>query len=171
VVLDGTLIRTDRCREKTISVRGEPVDLWYCGKVRSHAGNVQAVLAPDGLPLWVSDAEPGSVHDINAARLHALPTLYAAAAAGLAGLADAGYDGASPASRPRLSSAATTRPRASMPALATCCCTRYGAGANAASPCSKAAGAPSSGSPPAPARPVISPAPLVLTYFEHGYLE
>jgi hypothetical protein len=97
VVLDGTFVRTDRCREKTLSVRGEEIDLWYCGKVRSHAGNVQAVLAPGGFPLWVSDVEPGSVHDITAARAHALPGLYAAAAAGLAVLADAGYDGASPA--------------------------------------------------------------------------
>jgi hypothetical protein len=97
VVLDGTLIRTDRCREKTTSVRGEPVDLWYCGKARAHGGNVQAVLAPGGFPLRASPAEPGSVHDITAARTHALPALDAAAAAGLAVLADAGYDGASPA--------------------------------------------------------------------------
>ena len=40
--------------------------------------------------------EPGSVHDITAARLHALPGLRAAAAAGLAALADAGYDGHQP---------------------------------------------------------------------------
>ena len=50
--------------------------------------------APDGFPLWVSEAEPGSVHDITAARLHALPALYRAAAAGLPTLADPGYDGA-----------------------------------------------------------------------------
>jgi len=97
VVLDGTIIRTDRCREKVLSVRGEPVDLWYCGKFRCHGGNIQAVLAPGGFPLWVSPVEPGSVHDITAARAHVLPALYAAAAAGLAALADAGYDGASPA--------------------------------------------------------------------------
>ena len=94
VVLDGTLIRTDRCREKVLSVRGEPVDLWYCGKARAHSGNIQAVLAPDGFPLWVSQAEPGSVHDLTAARIHALPALYRAAAAGLPTLADLGYDGA-----------------------------------------------------------------------------
>jgi DDE superfamily endonuclease len=34
------------------------------------------------------------VHDITAARLHALPALYHAAAAGLPTLADPGYDGA-----------------------------------------------------------------------------
>jgi hypothetical protein len=97
VVLDGTIIRTDRCREKVLSVRGQDVDLWYCGKFRCHGGNIQAVLAPGGFPLRVSPVEPGSVHDITAARAHVLPALYAAAAAGLAVLADAGYDGASPA--------------------------------------------------------------------------
>jgi hypothetical protein len=51
-------------------------------------------MAPDGFPLWVSGAEPGSVHDITAARIHALPALYRAAATGLPALADPGYDGA-----------------------------------------------------------------------------
>src|SRR5215472_2769418 len=51
------------------------------GKARTHGGNIQAVLAPDGFPLWVSPVEPGSVHDITAARAHALPALYRAAAA------------------------------------------------------------------------------------------
>ena len=37
---------------------------------------------------------PGSVHDITAARIHALPALYRAAATGLPTLADPGYDGA-----------------------------------------------------------------------------
>ncbi len=95
VILDGTIIPADRCREKTISVRGEVIDVWYCGKAHTHGGNIQAVLAPDGFPLWVSDAEPGSVHDISAARIHALPALYwAAATADLPTLADLGYDGA-----------------------------------------------------------------------------
>jgi hypothetical protein len=37
--------------------------------------------------------EPGSVHDITAARIHALPALCHAAARGLPALADPGYDG------------------------------------------------------------------------------
>jgi DDE superfamily endonuclease len=65
-----------------------------CGKAHAHGGNIQAVIAPDGLPLWVSEVEPGSVHDITAARIHALPALYRAAATGLPALADPGYDGA-----------------------------------------------------------------------------
>ncbi|MFC8722810.1 transposase family protein [Kitasatospora sp. NPDC057198] len=42
----------------------------------------------------VSDVEPGSVPDITAARIHALPALYRAAADGLPTLADKGYIGA-----------------------------------------------------------------------------
>jgi hypothetical protein len=74
--------------------QGEVIDLWYSGKAHTHGGNVQAVIAPDGFPLWVSQAEPGSVHDITAARAHALPALYRAAATGLPTLADPGYEGA-----------------------------------------------------------------------------
>jgi hypothetical protein len=94
VILDGKIVPADRCREKTISVKGEVIDLWYSGKAHAHGGSIQAVTAPDGLPLWISDVEPGSVHDITAARIHALPALYRAAAAGLPTLADPGYDGA-----------------------------------------------------------------------------
>ena len=69
-------------------------DLWYSGKHHRHGGNVQVLTGPDGYPEWVSDAEPGSTHDITAARIHALPALYPAAAAGLRTLADKGYTGA-----------------------------------------------------------------------------
>jgi len=81
-------------KNPAISVRGEVIDLWYSGKAHAHGGNIQAMTAPDGFPLWVSEAEPGSVHDITAARAHALPALYQAAAAGLPTLADPGYEGA-----------------------------------------------------------------------------
>jgi hypothetical protein len=67
VILDGTVIPADRCRQKTRSVRGELIDAWYSGKAHAHGGNIQAVMAPDGFPLWVSPVEPGSVHDITAA--------------------------------------------------------------------------------------------------------
>ncbi|MEV4090578.1 transposase family protein [Nonomuraea fuscirosea] len=94
VILDGTLIPTDRCAEQIISVKGEPIDAWYSGKAHQHAGNLQALSAPSGLPLWIGEVEPGSVHDLTAARQHVLGALYAAAAAGLPTLADSGYDGA-----------------------------------------------------------------------------
>lgn len=94
VILDGKIIACDRCKEPAISVRGEVIDLWYSGKTHAYGGNIQAMTAPDGFPLWVSEAEPGSVHDITAACAHALPALYRAAAAGLPTLADPGYEGA-----------------------------------------------------------------------------
>src|SRR5271170_1568770 len=81
VILDGKVFETDRCSEPLTSVKGEQIDAWYSGKAHRHGGNVQAVMRPDGLPLWTSPAEPGSVHDITAARRHALPALYRAAAA------------------------------------------------------------------------------------------
>ena len=81
VILDGKIIPYDRCKEPAIGVKGQVIDLWHSGKAHTHGGNIQAVSAPDGFPLWISDAEPGSVHDITAARIHALPALYRAAAA------------------------------------------------------------------------------------------
>ncbi|PRX61445.1 DDE superfamily endonuclease [Nonomuraea fuscirosea] len=94
VILDGTLIPTDRCAEQTINVKGESIDAWYSGKAHQHAGNLQALSAPSGLPLWIAEVEPGSVHDLTAARTHVLAALYAASAADLPTLADSGYDGA-----------------------------------------------------------------------------
>jgi len=94
VILDSKIIPCDRCKEPALSVKDQVIDLWYSGKAHAHGGNIQAVLAPDGFPLWISPAEPGSVHDITAARTHALPALYRAATGGLVTLADPGYDGA-----------------------------------------------------------------------------
>jgi hypothetical protein len=90
VCLDGTLIPTVRCARK--SEAGH--DLWYSGKHHRHGGNVQVLTGPDGYPEWVSPAEPGSTHDITAAREHVLPALYPAAAAGLKTRTDKGYVGA-----------------------------------------------------------------------------
>jgi hypothetical protein len=94
VILDGKVFTADRCHETAASVQGEEIDAWYSGKARRHGGNVQAVMRPDGLPLWAGPAEPGSVNDMTAARRHALPALYRAASLGLPVLADSGYQGA-----------------------------------------------------------------------------
>lgn len=94
VILDGKVIDSDRCAQKTISKKGETIDAWYSGKTHDFGGNIQAVIRPDGFPIWVSDVEPGSVHDLRVAREHALGALYAAASRGLPTLADPGYDGA-----------------------------------------------------------------------------
>lgn len=90
VILDGTLIETDRLA----GVRDNGNNMWFSQKHKAFGGNVQFLSAPDGTPLWVSDAEPGSTPDITAARIHALPSLYKAAADGLPTLADKGYIGA-----------------------------------------------------------------------------
>jgi hypothetical protein len=94
VILDGKVVPCDRCKEPALSVNAEVIDRWYSGKAHTHGGSIQAVLAPDRFPPWVSEAEPGPVHDLTAARARALPALCQAAAAGLATLADPGYDGA-----------------------------------------------------------------------------
>lgn len=44
--------------------------------------------------MWVWPVEPGSAHDLTAARAHALPALYKAASQGMPTLADKGYIGA-----------------------------------------------------------------------------
>ena len=158
VILDGKIIPPDRCREKVISVKGEAIDMWYSGKAHAHGGNIQAVCAPDGFPLWVSEVEPGSVHDITAARIHALPALYRAAAHGLPALADPGYDGAGIGICMPVKQPADGRDSISIPAPATPSSGRCAASGNAGSPCSPAAGAPFTTSPPAPARSATSPA-------------
>jgi hypothetical protein len=92
VILDGTLIRTDR-----ISTPGPTtgVDLWWSGKHHHHGGNIQVVSAPDGWPLWTSNVRPGREHDTTAARHD--PDLLARIADwiddGAPALADLGYEG------------------------------------------------------------------------------
>lgn len=94
VILDGKVVDSDRCAQKTLSKKGETIDAWYAGKTHDFGGNIQAVMRPDGFPVWTSDVEPGSVHDLRVAREHALGPLYAAASRGLPTLADPGYEGA-----------------------------------------------------------------------------
>jgi hypothetical protein len=95
VILDGKLFASDRLGEQTLSVKGKLIDAWYSGKAHEPGGNIQALSAPDGFPLWVADVEPGSTHDLTAARAHVLAALYwAASQLDLPTLADGGYDGA-----------------------------------------------------------------------------
>lgn len=96
VVVDGKVFRTDRCAETTTSAKGETINTWYSGKHRAPGGNVQAVMRPDGLPIWVSEVLPGHLHDITCARaVGVLGALYwSASTLDLPALADAGYDGA-----------------------------------------------------------------------------
>jgi hypothetical protein len=57
---------------------------------------VQAVIRPDGLPIWVSEVAPGHLHDLTVARdARVIAALnWAASQFDLPALADSGYDGA-----------------------------------------------------------------------------
>ena len=93
VILDGTLISSDRCSDKKTSRKGTEIDKWYSGKAHEHAGLVQGIISPDGLPLWASEVLPGSTHDITAARDLVLPGLRPWLTV-FPCLADSGYEGA-----------------------------------------------------------------------------
>jgi hypothetical protein len=93
LILDGTLISSDRCADKKTSRKGKEIDKWYSGKAHRPAGNVQALAAPGGVPLWVSDVLPGSTHDLTAARELVLPGARPYLK-DLPVLADSGYEGA-----------------------------------------------------------------------------
>jgi hypothetical protein len=91
--------------------------------------NVQVIADPAGRLVWASPALPGSRHDIAAAREHGI--LDALTQAGVATVADTGYQGASPAVACRSGDAAsiptpaatgacrTTRRRSTPPTPAT----------------------------------------------------
>jgi hypothetical protein len=94
LIIDGKVFRTDRCAQTTTSAKGTEIHAWYCGKHRSFGGNIQAVMRPDGYPIWTSDVLAGHHHDITAAREHVLGALYwAASHLDLPTLADGGYEG------------------------------------------------------------------------------
>lgn len=82
LVLDGTLIRTDRIK----------ADRPYFGKHRVHGMNVQVIATPDGTILWTSGALPGKTHDLSAARIWGV--LRAPEQAGIITLAGKAYQGA-----------------------------------------------------------------------------
>jgi hypothetical protein len=83
LVLDGTLIHTDRVKTDRPH---------FSGKHRVHGMNVQVIASPDGTILWVSGALPGSTHDLTAARIWGV--LRELERAGILTLADKGYQGA-----------------------------------------------------------------------------
>jgi hypothetical protein len=83
VIVDGTLIHTDRVRAD------RP---YYSGKHRVHGMNVQVIAGPDGTILWTSGAMPGKIHDLTAARVWGI--LRELEKAGILVLADKAYQGA-----------------------------------------------------------------------------
>ena len=93
LILDGKVVDSDRCREKTLTRKGKTIDLWYAGKTHDFGGNIQALFYPSGIPLWVSDVLPVAVHDLAAARENVLGVLRPFCDA-MPVLADPGYEGA-----------------------------------------------------------------------------
>jgi len=93
LILDGTLVSSDRCADKKTSRKGKEIDKWYSGKAHEPAGNVQALAAPSGVPLWASDVLPGSNCDLTTARELVLPEARPYLKK-LPSLADSGYEGA-----------------------------------------------------------------------------
>jgi hypothetical protein len=93
LILDGKIVDTDRLHLKTLSTKGKTIDVWYSGKTHDFGGNIQAIFAPGGLPLWVSDVLPGNTHDLTAARAHVLDVIRPFTTT-MPVLADPGYEGA-----------------------------------------------------------------------------
>ena len=96
VVLDGKMFRSDRCAATTTSTKGKTINSWYSGKHRVPGGNVQAVMRPDGLPIWLSEVAPGHLHDLTVARQAGVTGAlnWSTSQLDLSALADSGYEGA-----------------------------------------------------------------------------
>jgi DDE superfamily endonuclease len=84
VLIDATVVRRNN---------GMTIDLWYAGKTHDFGGNIQALVYPSGIPLWVSEVLPGNVHDLAAARENVLAVLRPFLET-VPVLADPGYEGA-----------------------------------------------------------------------------
>lgn len=50
LILDGKVVDSDRCAQKTTSVKGKTIDLWFSGKIRDFGGNIQPFDAPGRVP-------------------------------------------------------------------------------------------------------------------------
>jgi hypothetical protein len=94
VILDGKLFDCDRLTETTTSVKGDAIDAWYSGKHRDFGANIQAIMRPDGLPIWTSPAMPGHLHDTSCARKLGVTAAlnWSATELDLPALADSGYE-------------------------------------------------------------------------------
>jgi hypothetical protein len=82
LVLDGTLIATDRVRSKR----------HFSGKHKIFGVDIQVITGPDGTVLWTSGGLPGSTHDLTAARIWGI--LRELDKTGIITLADKAYQGA-----------------------------------------------------------------------------
>lgn len=88
VVLDGTVLPIDRI------AADQP---YYWGKEKHHGMDLRVLVDPAGRLIRASDALPGAVHDLTAARAHGAPA--AIAADDIKCWAEKAYQGAGPAVR------------------------------------------------------------------------
>ncbi len=86
VILDGTVLPID------CIVADRP---YYSGRKKHHGMNVQVLADPAGRLIWASDALPGAVHDLTAARTHGISAALATDA--IKCWADKAYQGTGPA--------------------------------------------------------------------------
>ena len=93
LILDGTVIAAGRLSETKISRKGRGIDSWYSGRTQGFGGNIRALMASNGIPLWVSDVLPGSTHGLTGAREPVLAALWPYAET-MPVLADGGYEDA-----------------------------------------------------------------------------
>ena len=69
VILDGKVFRTDRCADNHHQRERQHDRLLVLRETpRAFGGNVQAIMRPDGLPIWTSEVVTGHHHDLTAAR-------------------------------------------------------------------------------------------------------
>ncbi|MEU6024605.1 transposase family protein [Micromonospora sp. NPDC047134] len=142
VILDGKLFDCDRLTETALSAKGDQIDAWYSGKHRDHGANIQAVIRPDGLPIWTSPAMPGHLHDTTCARELGITAAlnWSAAELDLPTLADSGYESTSHGIKTRSSNPPTDTNSHPTTAPTTDSYAAYAGKENPASPSSSDAG-------------------------------
>ena len=67
-ILDATIVASHRVRWTAEHKR------WYCARKKTYGVNLQALTDEHGNLVWISSALPGEVHDLTAARRHAILT-------------------------------------------------------------------------------------------------
>jgi hypothetical protein len=75
LILDGEVAARRPVHREDQQQEGAETGRWSLGKAHHHGGNVQALSAPPGVPLRVSDVLPGSAHGITVARHQVAPAL------------------------------------------------------------------------------------------------
>ena len=92
VILDGKVVDSDRCHEKTTSRKGAEIDLWYSGKRQDFGGDIRPC-SPRAVSRCGFGRPAGHVNDLAAARESVLGKLRLFVEK-MPALADGGYEDA-----------------------------------------------------------------------------